>query len=147
MTASGPIALRHADDDAALRACFPLMRELRPHLASAEAFLDQVHRQAACGYCILAAWAGDIPVSLGGYRVVEMLVRGRYLYVDDLVTREIERGRGMGALVLRALMAEARAAGLGALVLDTAADNLPAHRFYEREGMGAVARRYAIALQ
>jgi len=147
LTASGGIVLRHAADDAALRACFPVMRELRPHLASAAAFLAQVRRQAATGYRLLAAWEGDAPVSLGGYRIVEMLVRGRYLYVDDLVTRESERGRGLGARVLRALMDEARAAGLGALVLDTAADNLAAHRFYERMGMDVVARRYAIALR
>jgi len=85
-------------------------------------------------------------VALGGYRIVEMLVRGRFLYVDDLVTTEAARGRGLGARVLRALAEEARAAGLPALVLDTAIDNTSAHRFYEREGMRMVARRYAMGL-
>ncbi|MDE2006663.1 MAG: GNAT family N-acetyltransferase [Rhodospirillales bacterium] len=138
------LALRHADDAAALRACYPLMRELRPHLASEAAFLAQVARQALAGYRILALWDGAAPTALAGYRTVEMLVRGRFLYVDDLVTTLARRGEGLGARLLDALRDEARAAGLATLVLDTAADNLAAHRFYEREGMTMTARRYAI---
>jgi ribosomal protein S18 acetylase RimI-like enzyme len=146
MSAPDRVRLGHAESDAEVLACFPLMRQLRPHLASAEDFLARVRRQASEGYRLLVAWEDGTPVALGGYRIVEMLVRGRFLYVDDLVTTEAARGRGLGALVLRALAGEARAAGLPALVLDTAADNTSAHRFYEREGMRMVARRYATDL-
>ena len=146
MSAPDPVRLRHAGSDADVLACFPLMRQLRPHLASPDDFLARVRRQAAEGYRLLAAWEDGTPVALGGYRIVEMLVRGRFLYVDDLVTTEAARGQGLGARVLGALAAEARAAGLPALVLDTAIDNTSAHRFYEREGMRMVARRYAKGL-
>ena len=146
MSAPDRVRLAHAGSDAEVLACFPLMRQLRPHLTSPEDFLARVRRQAAEGYQLLVAWEDDTPVALGGYRIVEMLVRGRFLYVDDLVTTEAARGRGLGARVLRALEEEARAAGLPALVLDTAADNIAAHRFYEREGMRMVARRYAKGL-
>ena len=146
MSAPAGVRLRHAESDADVLACFPLMRELRPHLASPEDFLARVRRQASQGYRLLAAWEDGVPVALGGYRLVEMLVRGRFLYVDDLVTTETARGRRLGAHVLRALAGEARAAGLPALVLDTAIDNTAAHRFYEREGMRMVARRYAMGL-
>ena len=146
MNALDGVRLRHAESDADVQACFPLMRELRPHLASPEDFLARVRRQAAEGYRLLVAWEDGTPVALGGYRIVEMLVRGRFLYLDDLVTTEAARGRCLGAHVLRTLAAEARAAGLPALVLDTAIDNTSAHRFYEREGMRMVARRYAMGL-
>lgn len=146
MSVPEPVRLRHAESDADVQACFPLMRELRPHLASPGDFIARVRRQAAEGYRLLVAWEDGTPVALGGYRIVEMLVRGRFLYVDDLVTTEAARGQGLCARVLRALAEEARAAGLPALVLDTAIDNTSAHRFYEREGMRMVARRYAMDL-
>ena len=139
-------ALRQAEDDADIRACFPLMRQLRPHLASADEFLARVRRQNAGGYRLLVAWEHGVPVALAGYRPAETLVRGGFLYVDDLVTAETARGYGLGARLLRALADQARAMGLPALVLDTGVDNLRAQRFYEREGMQAVARRYAIRL-
>lgn len=146
MSAPDRLELRHADDDAAIRACFGLMQQLRPHLASADEMLARVRRQAADGYRLLAGWDGQVPVVLAGYRYVEMLVRGRFLYVDDLVATEATRGRGFGAQLLRTLADQARAKGLPVLVLDTGIDNPGAQRFYEREGMRVVARRYAMRL-
>ena len=55
------IALRHAEGTAQIAACFPVMRELRPHLRSAEELIERVSRQRQdAGYRILAAWSGDI---------------------------------------------------------------------------------------
>ncbi len=141
------VVLRHAESDADILACYEPMRELRPNIGSAEELLARVRRQANDGYRLLAAWRGEAAVALAGYRVTETLIRGRFLYVDDLVTLERARGSGLGARVLAAVTAEARSLGLGAVVLDTAGDNARAHRFYEREGMQAVARRYALALR
>ena len=72
-------ALRHAEEDADLRACFPLMRVLRPHLTDAEAFVVRVRRQADAGYRLLAAWDGSALVGLAGYRPQETLIRGPVL--------------------------------------------------------------------
>jgi len=55
MSAPGGVRLRHAESDADLLACFPLMRQLRPHLASPEDFVARVRRQAAEGYRLLVA--------------------------------------------------------------------------------------------
>jgi hypothetical protein len=33
-----------------IQACYPIMRQLRPHLTNIEGFLDQVKRQLAAGY-------------------------------------------------------------------------------------------------
>jgi GNAT superfamily N-acetyltransferase len=136
------VTLRHAESDREVAACFPVMAVLRPHLGSAEELVARVARQRAAGYRILAAWRGDAPLALAGYRVEENLIHGRFVYVDDLVTQASERRRGFGARLLAAVAAEARREGCAKLVLDTALDNVLAHRFYYRQGLLARALRF-----
>jgi ribosomal protein S18 acetylase RimI-like enzyme len=138
--------IRHAEGDGDLRACFPLMRVLRPHLTDAETFAARVRRQAEAGYRLLAAWDGGAPVGLAGYRPQENLIRGPFCYVDDLVVAEAVRRTGLGAVLLDAVGAEARASGLPYLVLDTALDNTLGQRFYFRYGMLPAALRFAMPL-
>ena len=137
------IVLRHAETDAEVAACFPVMVLLRPHLADAAELVARVARQRATGYRILAAWRDRAPIGLAGYRIEENLVHGRFVYVDDLVTAEGERGGGIGARLLDAVAAEGRRLGIERLVLDTALDNVLAHRFYYRQGMLARALRFS----
>ncbi len=138
--------LRHAESDSDIRACFPMMRVLRPHLADADTFLARVRSQAAASYRILAAWAGDAPIGLAGYRWQENLIRGRFCYVDDLVVGETARRGGVGARLLDGVADAARAEGLEFLVLDTAIDNALGQRFYFRYGMLPLALRFAMPL-
>ncbi len=137
------IILRHAETEADLAACFPVMRQLRPHLADADELAARVTRQHAAGYRILAAWRDAVPIGLAGYRVEENLIHGQFVYVDDLVTTESERRNRIGALLLDAVAAEGRRLGCHRLVLDTALDNVLAHRFYYRQGMLARALRFS----
>jgi GNAT superfamily N-acetyltransferase len=138
--------LRHAETDAELAACFPVMRLLRPNLTSPEELCARVHRQAAAGYRILAAWRDTVPVGLAGYRPQENLIRGPFCYVDDLVVRDDVRRSGLGARLLAAVGTEAKARGLPHLVLDTALDNFLGQRFYFRFGMLPAALRFAMRL-
>jgi GNAT superfamily N-acetyltransferase len=138
--------LRHADTDAEIAACFPVMRLLRPHLTGPEELRARVRRQAEAGYRILAAWRGDAVIGLAGYRPQENLIRGPFCYVDDLVVRDDQRRCGLGARLLRAVGTEARARGLPHLVLDTGLDNLLGQRFYFRFGMLPAALRFAMRL-
>lgn len=135
--------LRHAETDAEVAACFAVMVLLRPKLADAQEFAARVARQRAAGYRLLAAWRDGAPLALAGYRVEENLVHGKFIYVDDLVTAASERGRGHGARLLDAVMAEGRRLGCARLVLDTALDNVLAHRFYYRERLLARALRFS----
>jgi GNAT superfamily N-acetyltransferase len=137
------VDLRHAETDAEIAACFPVMTLLRPHLAGADELVARVARQRKAGYRILAAWRADAPVALAGYRTEENLIYGRFIYVDDLVTAEGERSGGLGALLLGAVAAEGRKLDRDMLVLDTALDNIQAHRFYHREGLKARALRFS----
>src|SRR5688500_7991710 len=102
------LRLSHIDNEQDRRACFEVMRELRPHIASAQAFAEQVRRQAEQGYRLLAAWQDGHVIALAGYRVQESLVYGRFLYVDDLVTSANARGNGLGGKLIDALREEAK---------------------------------------
>lgn len=130
-----------------IAACFPLMRQLRPHLASAEEFIGRWRRQTADGYRLLTIWTGPAPSALAGYRFQESLMHGRFLYVDDLVTDQAERGAGHGRRLLEHLKTEGRAAGCRKLVLDTGLENVLGHRFYYRAGLLAQALRFNVSLE
>lgn len=125
-----------------LRACYPVMKELRPHLESEEAFVAQILRQQGQDYHILAVWDGDEVVALAGYRYQENTVYGRFLYVDDLVTAQQHRSRRWGALLLSKLTVFAEQAQCKRLVLDTGLSNGLAQRFYFREGLLPGALRF-----
>lgn len=137
------IILRHAEGEAEIAACFPVMAQLRPHLAGPEDLVARVARQREAGYRILAAWREGTPIGLAGHRIAENLIHGRFVYVDDLVTAEGERRHGIGARLLDAVAEEGRKLGCGRLVLDTALDNVLGHRFYYRQGLLARALRFS----
>lgn len=134
--------IRHADTEAALRASYAVMRELRPHLQSYEDFATRVQRMTDQNYRILTAWQGDTALAVAGYRLQENLVYGRFLYVDDLVTSEASRGQNLGARLLEALTDIAMQENCDKLVLDTALSNALAQRFYFREGLLTGAIRF-----
>lgn len=128
-------ALRHADTDAEKRACYAVMRELRPHLKSEDEFMQRIGRAARQSYRMLAAWDEGRVVAIAGYRFQENLVYGKFLYVDDLVSTESQRGRRWGERLLKALEGVAEEAGMARLSLDTGMANARAQRFYFRQGL------------
>jgi GNAT superfamily N-acetyltransferase len=140
------IELRHAEGDAEIAASFPLLRQLRPRLADPTELLTRVRRQEKEGYRLLVAWESDRAVGAAGYRLQENLIRGRFVYVDDLVVLEGERRRGTGALLLDAVARLAKAAGCGWIVLDTGLDNALGQRFYFRWGMLSTALHFGKSL-
>ena len=135
--------LRHAETDDDLRACWPVMQQLRPHLESADDFITRVHRQRTQGYRLLAAWQGNTAVALAGYRLQENLVYGRFLYLDDLVADASARGAQWGARLIEAMAHTASEAGCVELVLETGLSNARAQRFYFREGLFTSAIRFS----
>ena len=104
--------LRHADTDPDIAACFPVMRVLRPHIASPEELAERVRAQMLDRYRILAAWNGTMVVGLAGYRFQSNLIRGLFCYVDDLVVAPDHRRFGLGARLLDAVATEARGANI-----------------------------------
>ena len=141
------LELRHVEGKLEIAACYPVMVLLRPHLGSADELVARITRQRDAGYRLLALWRAGTPVALAGYRFEENLIHGRFVYVDDLVTAADERRGGLGARLLDAVAMIGRDAGCARLVLDTALDNVLAHRFYYRQGMLARALRFSRPLE
>jgi len=139
--------LRHAETDDELRACFPVMHQLRPHLADDADMLARLRRMRADGYRLLAAWQDGQPIALAGYRLQENLIYGRFLYVDDLVVTQAQRGGRWGERLLAETERIARDAGCARLVLDTGLANALAQRFYFRQGLLTGAIRFGKSLQ
>lgn len=138
---------RLAESDAEIAACAPVMRELRPHVPEAD-FVARVRRQQRDGYRL--AWVADeagTPAAVAGFRIGENLAWGRFLYVDDLVTRAEARSSGHGAALLRWLREHARARGCDSFHLDSGVQRTDAHRFYRREGLEATSLHFAQPLR
>lgn len=125
-----------AESDAAIRAAFSVMRHLRD-LPSEDAFVDRVSLQRASGYRLAVLVSEGRARAVAGFRIGENLAWGRFLYVDDLVTDPDARSRGFGKAMLEWLVDHARQEGCGELHLDSGNHRVDAHRFYEREGLGA----------
>ena len=108
--------------------------ELRPHHGSVEALAARIDAQRADGYRVAASLADGQAAAVAGFRIAENLAWGRFLYVDDLVTRAALRGRGHADAVMAWVEAEARRAGCDELHLDSGVrpDREDAHRFYVR---------------
>lgn len=129
------VDLRRFTTPVELAACFDVMKQLRPHLASPQAFIEQVQRQFTAGYQLLGGVQGTTVVGLVGYREMENLLYGRFVYVDDLVVDASLRQAGLGARLLDTVRQEARHAGCAHFVLDTGLHMPLAQRFYYREGL------------
>lgn len=126
------IGLATTNDE--IRACFPVIRELRPRLGEEE-FLSTVRRLEPAGYRLAAMGNTQGTVAVAGFRLGESLAWGNYLYVDDLVTLPSQRSKGYGAALLSWLHDYGAQQGCRELHLDSGMQRVEAHRFYAREGM------------
>jgi GNAT superfamily N-acetyltransferase len=139
--------LRHLTDQQAFEASFDLMRILRPHIADPANYVAQLLRQTAQGYRLLAAWNAGQVVGLAGYRALENLLYGRFIYVDDLVVHPDLQRSGLGARLLDAVRAEAVQHDCAHFVLDTGLHMPLAQRFYFRQGLLAHGMHFTQSLQ
>ncbi len=118
--------IRVAGTDREVDACFPVMAQLRPHLARSE-FVARVRRQMADGYRLAYLLEGSTVRTVAGYRVGD----------------ESRRSRGCGKALLAWLQHEARRLHCAQLHLDSGTQRKDAHRFYLREGVDLAGYHFA----
>lgn len=142
---NGP-EVRVAESDEEIGACCAVMHELRPHVDAAS-FVTRVRaRERQGGYRLAYLSEGGRPVTVAGFRLLENLAWGRFLYVDDLVSASHARSKGNGAALLTWLRERARAR------LQCLAPRLrrAAHRcapLYEREGMSRTSYHFMTKIE
>jgi GNAT superfamily N-acetyltransferase len=130
-----------------IRRCYPVMHELRTHIANEEKFVERVARQQKQGYQLAFLELEGEVRAVTGYRFLESLFSGKNLYVDDLVTRESDRSRGFGAKLLDWLIERARANSCETLELDSGVQRFDAHRFYFSRRMSISSYHFRIKLE
>lgn len=113
---------------------FPVMKELRPHLNFSEYIEIFEQANKSDGYQIVAVEVQEQIVALMGFRFLSDFVRGRHLYIDDLVSTESARSQGLGAELLRYAEQVAFKSGCKTLRLCTGVENERGANFYERNG-------------
>lgn len=125
-----PQRIRLAKTRAQIARCHAVMRELRPHFQKRAQFVERVRRQQREGYLLAYLEADGEVRAVAGYRFLESLFSGRFLYVDDLVTREGDRSAGYGGELFDWLVEQAREQRCQNLELDSGVQRFDAHRFY-----------------
>jgi GNAT superfamily N-acetyltransferase len=134
-----------AEIDEEILRCFPVMKQLREHLRADE-FVPSIRRMQSEGYHLAYLEdAGEVK-ALGGFRIFEMLARGRFMYVDDLVTNAADRSKGYGDAMLDWLATYAKEQNCEYLNLDSGVQRFAAHRFYLRKRMDIVCHHFSLKL-
>ena len=108
-------------------------RQLRPQLAAD--YAERLRCILASGARMSVATEGDEVRAVAVWRVIENTYEGRRLYVDDLVTDQAHRSRGIGRILLHHLEGTARDLKCDVLALESGTQRTGAHRFYFREGL------------
>lgn len=123
--------------------CFPVFKELRPHL-NEEGFVAQVLRQMAASYQIIGlVQAGEV-VSAAGFRLAEHLAWGKILYVDDLATLSTHRGQGFAQELLAWLIKHAREQQCQGVHLDSGHQRHSAHKLYHKMGLSITSHHFSL---
>ncbi|MGQ0659224.1 MAG: GNAT family N-acetyltransferase [Chromatiales bacterium] len=139
-------AIRPAETDAEIERCFALMVQLRSQLQPRE-FLGRVRQQMRTGYRLAYMEIDGKPAAVAGFRVSENLFLGRFLYVDDRVTDDGMRSRGVGKRLFNWLIEVAGREGCRSIELDSSVQRFDAHRFYLRERMRIRSHHFSLPLQ
>jgi len=128
----------------------PALLELRTNAGPLERLIERVDAQRAAGYRVVGAFeeGEEDAQAVIGFKVTENLVWGRYLYIEDVVTRHSGRGKGHAPALMSWVLDAGRAEGCASVHLNsgTAPDRRGAHRFYFNSGLGIVAHHFAMDL-
>ena len=133
-----------ANTDREIENCYAVMSELRPHITAGE-FLERVRRQQKEGYK-LACVVDEEVKAVAGFRFGENLAWGRYLYVDDLVSKSMYRSKGYGGALFDWLVKLSREHDCDQFHLDSGVQRFGAHRFYLTKRMTISSHHFFIDL-
>jgi len=131
-----------ATDPIHIKRCAPVLRELRTFLTE-DQIIDRVQQQMTDGYRLAYIEAADIVASVAGYRILRNLTYGKFIYVDDLVTRADHKRAGYAGQLLEWLCEHARDQGCSFFILDSGVQRFEAHRFYLAHKMDITAHHFA----
>lgn len=125
--------IKTAITDAEILSCWKPIFALRPMLQK-ENLVDLIKNQQSEGYHLLYIEENGQIVSIAGYRIFSMLYLGKQLYIDDLSTLEIARGKGYASKLLNHIYEIAKSNNCISVQLDSGPTRQVAHKLYFNEG-------------
>lgn len=128
-----------------LQEAFKVMVQLRPNYNEKD-FIKQVQKQQDKDYKIILIKEAKKVVAVAGFRILENLAYGKFLYIDDLITDNNNRSRGYGDKLFDYLVGLAKKEKCTQLHLDSGVQRFDAHRFYLRKRMSITAHHFGINL-
>jgi GNAT superfamily N-acetyltransferase len=133
-----------AETDEEIAACYPIMSELRSHL-SQDSFVPLVRRLGKTTGLGLAYLSEGAEIrAVAGYRISEWLAGGKYLEIEDLVSKASDRSKGYGGALFDWLISLAAQHRCRQVRLVSNVRRTDAHRFYLRKGMSKEAHYFSI---
>ncbi len=114
---------------------YQIMKELRTKLVLDDFITIYKQAKSADNYTLIGAYVNTECIALMGHRILYDYVHGKHLYIDDLVTTEAYRSKGVGARLLKVAEEHAKKTGCKYLRLSTGIENENARSFYEKEGL------------
>jgi GNAT superfamily N-acetyltransferase len=137
------IDLARSDDE--ILSCYAVMAELRPHI-SIEEFLPRVKRQSEiAGFRLAYLTDGEVK-AVAGFRISEWLGGGKYMEIEDLVSKSGERSKGFGGELFDWLVEYAKRENCDQIKLVSHVKRFGAHRFYLEKRMIIEAHYFSMKL-
>src|SRR5690349_5571736 len=119
-----------ATTDEEIQDCYGVMSQLRTHIAP-EDFLPRVRRQMNdFGFRIAYLKDEGEVRAVAGIRNSEWLHGGKYIEIDDLVSKDGDRSKGYGGELFDWIVDLAREEGCDHVRLLSGVQRFDAHRFY-----------------
>ena len=138
--------IKIAETDGEIQNCYAVMEELRPQFQPDD-FLRQVKRQMAETKFRLVYLDDDGIKAVGSYRIGEWLAGGKYLEIEDLVSKSDERSKGYGGELFDWIVEFAKQENCDQIKLVSHVKRFGAHRFYLNKKMIIEAHYFSLALQ
>jgi len=125
--------IKFAKTDQDILKCWKAIKELRPHL-NEDNFSAIIKEMLIEGYHLAFIEEDEIAASIIGFRYQQYLFNGKHIYIDDLSTLPMYRGKGYGGKLLDYVFDYAIEKGYSVVTLDSGYHRIDAHRLYLNKG-------------
>lgn len=126
-----------------IESCFELISLLRPHLSKSDFIMAAIRMSEALNYKLIFLDDNGIK-AVAGFRISEWLHTGKYLEIEELVTKEGERSKGYGGQLFDWLSHYAATEQCRQIRLVSGVKRENAHQFYLNKGMQYEAKYFSI---
>ena len=137
--------IKFAENNTELIECFNVLSPLRPHL-SLDSFISSVERMSESTSYQVVYLKDDEIRAVAGFRISEWLHTGKYLEIEELITKEGERSKGYGGELFDWVLEYAKDQECSQLRLVSGISRDQAHKFYLNKGMSFEAKYFSIGV-